>query len=357
MIEVKLHNPIGSESNKWYYTSLGGAEGVFSLDAVQALFETHADEQDFKFNINCPGGEVAEGLAIYDYLRTSGKNIFMNIEGGCHSMAVTLLLAAPYENRSANPNATAIIHRPWVDGAGGNAEDLERAAEELRALQNSILDIYADRTMTERADLEQIMSEQKRRTAQDLLRWGFVSKINPYNTNLIKNRTMNIIEKIQNFIDGLKDEVKEAVNYVFYGEDGEYLFETDAEDDRLEAGLGARPDGEFDLGDKVVVVSDGKIEEVREKEEEADEAAEEMNALREENAALREQLTEAQTVAENAAKELEEAKNLLAEAKRQIVSNGKIGNRIGSDVNSNKGKAEPVNSAERKAAIKERLKK
>lgn len=356
MIEVKLHNPIASADNGWMY-SLDGSEGVFSLEFVQGLFAEHPEEQDFKFNIHCPGGEVEEGLAIYDALRTSGKNIYMNIEGACHSMAVTLLLAAPYENRTANPNCRALIHKVWTCASCGTADELEDAAEQVRSLQNSILDIYADRTNVEREELARIMDEEKFRTADDLLRWGFVSKINPYNTNLIKNRTMNIIEKIQNFIDGLKDEVKDAVNYVFYGEDGEYLFETDAEDDRLEAGLGARPDGEFDLGDKVVVVSDGKIEEVREKEEEADEAAEEMNALREENAALREQLTEAQTVAENAAKELEEAKNLLAEAKRQIVSNGKIGNRIGSDVNSNKGKAEPANSAERKAAIKERLKK
>lgn len=355
MIEVKLHNPIASQESGWMYC-LDGADGVFSLDFVQRLFAEHPDEQDFKFNIHCMGGEVAEGLAIYDCLRTSGKNIYMNIEGACHSMAVTLLLAAPYENRTANPNCRALIHKVWTSGTCGTADELEEMAAQVRGMQNSILDIYADRTGVEREELERIMNEEKERTATDLLKWGFVSKINSYNTNFHKTRTMNIIEKITNFIDGLKAEVEEAVNYVFYGDDGEYLFETDAEDDRLEVGLAARPDGDFELGDKTVVIRDGKIEEVRDKAEE-DAGDEELNALREENASLREQLNEAQATAENAAKELAEAKTLLAEAKRQIVSNGKVGNRIGSDVNSNKGKADPVSSADRKAAIKERLKK
>ena len=80
MIEVKLHNPVANESRAWMYW-WDGYEGVFSLEFVQSLFKNNPAETDFKFNIHCPGGEVQEGLAIYDCLRTSGKNIYMNIEG------------------------------------------------------------------------------------------------------------------------------------------------------------------------------------------------------------------------------------------------------------------------------------
>lgn len=353
MIEVKLHSPIASEDSAWLY-SVGDINGVFSLESVQRLFEAHPEESDFKFNIHCPGGEVNEGLAIYDFLRTSGKNIYMNIEGGCHSMAVTLLLAAPIENRSANPNCRALIHKVWSCALCGTADELEKAAEAVRDLQNAILDIYADRTMLGREALEAIMNEEKERTAKDLLEWGFISKINPYNTNIYKRKTMNIIEKITNFIDGIKQEMEEAVNYVFYGEDGEKLFETEAEDDRLEVGIPARPDGTFDIGEKIVIIEEGKIAEVREKDDERDA---ELNALRDENASLREQLAEANNNITNLGNEIATAKNLLNEARKQITSNGTIGNRIGSDVNSNKGNIEPLGSTERKAAIKERLRK
>lgn len=348
MIEVKLHQPIANAESGWMYC-LDGEEGVFSLDFVQRLFAEHPDEQDFKFNIHCNGGEVEEGLAIYDALRTSGKNIYMNIEGACHSMAVTLLLAAPYENRTANPNCRALIHKVWSCATCGTADELEQTAEQVRSLQNSILDIYADRTNVEREELARIMDEGKERTATELLAWGFISKINSYNTN-IKNRKMkDLIKKMTNFLDGIKKEVEEAVNYVFYGDDGERLFETDREDDFIEVGMDARPDGTYDIGERIVVIRDEKIVEIR---EDRDERDEELNTLREENASLREQLDAANASIEAMRGDLAEAKNLLTEARAKIVSNGKIGNRIGAPTEKYTG---AMTSAERKAAVKERL--
>ncbi len=360
MIEIKLHQPIASADNAWMY-GFGEDAGVFSLQFVQRLFAEHPDEQDFKFNIHCCGGEVEEGLAIYDALRTSGKNIYMNIEGACHSMAVTLLLAAPFENRTANPNCRALIHKVWTCSTCGTADELEKTAELVRSLQNSILDIYADRTSVEREVLEQIMNEEKERTADELLAWGFISKVNSYNTNFHKTKKMDInivIDKIANFLEGFKKEAEEAVNYVFYGEDGERLFETEREDDFLEVGMVARPDGDFDIGERIVVIREEVITEIREKTEN-EPADEELNALREEAATLREEATalreelntlREQMEAKNA--EIEEAKTLLYEAKKQITSNGKIGNRIETPT---KQDTETMTSAERKAAVKERL--
>lgn len=357
MIEIKLHQPIASADSAWMY-GFGEDAGVFSLQFVQKLFAEHPDEQDFKFNIHCCGGEVEEGLAIYDALRTSGKNIYMNIEGACHSMAVTLLLAAPFENRTANPNCRALIHKVWTFSTCGTADELVKTAEQVRSLQNSILNIYADRTSVEREVLEQIMNEEKERTADELLAWGFISKVNSYNTNIKRPKMKNLIEKIANFLGDIKKEAEEAVNYVFYGEDGERLFETEREDDFLEVGMVARPDGDFDIGERIVVIREEVITEIREKTEE-EATDEELNALREEATALREELNtlREQMEAKNAEitevnKQLTEAKTLLYEAKKQITSNGKIGNRIETPT---KQDTETMTSAERKAAVKERL--
>ena len=189
MVTVKIHNVVANEDHKWRYC-WNGTEGVFSLEFVQKLLADNPDETDFKFDIHCPGGEVAEGLAIYDCLRTSGKNIHMNIEGDCHSMAVTLLLAAPAKNRSANPNCSALIHKVYGCAYAGTADDLEKAAEETRTLQNKILNIYAERTNKSLEELQEIMNEEKIRTAEELLEWGFISRINSYNTNFKTNSNM-----------------------------------------------------------------------------------------------------------------------------------------------------------------------
>ena len=346
MITVKLNTVIAPDCCGWLYTCEDGAQGTFSLDFVQRLFEEHPEEQDFLFNINCNGGDVAEGFAIYDFLRTRGKNIYMNIEGACHSMAVTILLAAPRENRTANPNCRALIHKPYIECTGGTADDLAAAEENMRQLQDAIINTYADRTDLTREEAERIMAEEKYHTAEELLQWGFISKINAYKNNKLnpKNKTMNaLLEKISNCLASIKQvlNTEEVVNYVFYGEDGAELFRTEREDDFLEGGMKAEPDGVFEIGDRTIVIEGGIITEIR-NERENDEA---MDALREELAtvtaerdALREQLTNAST--------------LLNEARAQIKSTGKIGNRVGSP----SGDPQPSRE-ERKEAIKAKLRK
>lgn len=343
MIEVKLHNVIAREDNAWYY-SWDGEDGVFSLDFVQRLFENNPSETDFKFNIHCLGGEVEEGLAIYDYLRTSGKNIHMNIEGSCHSMAVTLLLAAPAENRTANPNCRALIHKVWSYAGGGTADDFEAAAEVCRSLQNSILDIYADRTGKDRTELETILNEQRERTAQELLSWGFITKINTYNTNFkqqsnrmakktLKEKAEAFLNSVQKFIGSV------ASNYEFVGEDGEVLFTTEAEDDTLEVGMPATPDGEYTIADgRKVTIADGVITEIVEPTTDDNRITE----LEAENADLRQQLTE--------------ASNLIREFQKSTGCNYVPGNRVGATAKATRGNNEP-SSEERMNAIRDRLKK
>ena len=345
MIEVKLHNPIAHKDNWWYY-SWDGEEGVFSLDFVQSLFENNPDEKDFKFNIHCNGGEVEEGLAIYDCLRTSGKNIYMNIEGACHSMAVCMLLAAPRENRTANPNCRALIHKVWTT-AGGTADDLEAAAEICRELQSKIIDIYADRTDLPREDLEAIMAEEKTRSAEELLNWGFISKINSYNTNfhkplnkssMAKNKTLK--ERVSNFVNEVQKLIGSALNYEFVGEDGEVLFTTEAEDDKLEVGMAATPDGTFELPDgRKVTIADGVITEIEEPQSDpAPEDNKTNEELRAENDQLRAQLAE--------------AVNLLKEVKKSIQSNYTPGTRVGGATQKN---TKQMTAEERRAAVKEKL--
>ncbi|MCD8293685.1 MAG: ATP-dependent Clp protease proteolytic subunit [Clostridia bacterium] len=357
MIEIKLHDPIGNESNLWMYW-WDGYEGVFSLEFVQKLFEEHPDETDFKFNIHCPGGEVEEGLAIYDALRTSGKNIHMNIEGGCHSMAVTLLLAAPLQWRTANPNCRALIHRVQ-SCAGGTPDELAAAAEEARQCEESILDIYADRTGQDKEFLRGVMAEQKERTAQELLEWGFIGSINAYNTNFksskgnmakktLKERTAEFISSIRNFVGSI-------TNYEFVDDEGEVLFTTEADDDTLEVGMAASPDGTFTLPDgRTVTIADGVITEITEPEEgtgegEGEGESEEVTALRDEIARLTEEN-------ESLKGKLGEAANLVRDYQRQVKSTYEPKGRVGTQNTVDRNNANGQKTSEqRKAEIRENL--
>ena len=161
MVEINVYKPIDRDDPfmSWW----GFEDEVFSGDTIHKIFDANPNETEFKFNINCDGGSVHEGLRIYDILRTSeGKTYFTNIEGGCHSMAVCVLLAAPFENRTANPNARSLIHevRTYLwDGL--TADEAKVLGDQLAMEQDSILNIYAERTGKPKEELEVLMKEEK----------------------------------------------------------------------------------------------------------------------------------------------------------------------------------------------------
>lgn len=316
MVEIKLHLPISSEDdNRWMAMWGADQDVVFSLDTFQRILDENPDENDFKFNIHCDGGSVSEGLAIYDAIRTSGKNIFCNIEGGCHSMAICILLAAPKENRTANKNCRALIHKvmmPIVQNA--NVDDLKRMMEELEREQTAILNIYADRTGVDFETLENLMKEEKMRTADELIKYGFISKINGYNTNLKKDLFINakkekmnkeevlkatndLLAKVKNLLTG------GAVNFDFTDAEGKVLFSTEAEDETLEVGMSAQPDGTFELPDgRTITIAEGVITEIKEAESQTEEEVANLIAA---NAKLSESLNEAVAIINELKKNVE----------------------------------------------------
>ncbi len=350
MINIRLYNPIANKNNAWWY-SWDGEDGVFSLDFVQKVFAANPSETDFRFNIHCAGGEVEEGFAIYDWLRTSGKNIYMNIEGCCHSMAVTLLLAAPAENRSANPNAVALIHEVQ-GGACGSTTEVSAQAYTMKVLQDRILDIYAERTGGDRATLEAMMKEGKEHNAKELLALGFVSKINSYNTNIKLNkfnmaekktllsRATSLVNKIHDMLGG------QVVDYDFVDDEGNVLFSTESEDDNLEVGMSASPDGTFTIADgRTVTIADGVITEITEPEP-AEPEPDEPEPTDDNNAALQEENA-------NLRNALAEAMGIIGELKKEVRSNYVPAGRVRTP--GKKGNSAPT-PEERKAELRENLK-
>jgi ATP-dependent Clp protease protease subunit len=273
MIEVSVYKPIDREDV--FFNWMFGEEYAFSAGTIHKVFDENPDETEFRFNINCDGGSVNEGLRIYDVLRNSGKVIYTNAEHDCHSMAIILLLAAPKENRTANKNARALIHEVRTSYPEDlTANELRMLADAVELEQNAILDIYADRTGYDRAELEILMKEEKMRTAQELLKYGFISKLNTYSTNQTKKQmskptktVQDLLNKAANFMAKAKNVLEggEPTNYEHKDADGNVLFTTEKEDDSLAVGDAASPDGTFELPDgRTVVIAEGAITEITE---------------------------------------------------------------------------------------------
>lgn len=304
MVTTNIYTVIADNEQNVLMTMMGLEPVAFSVDSVDKVLNENLNEADFLFNINSKGGSVSEGLKIYDKLRTSGKNIHTNIEGSCHSMAMTVLLAAPVENRTANKNARALIHQVHAEPDGPQTSNSLRVlADQIELEQNNILDIYASRTGQDREILQSLMLEEKQRTAEELLQYGFISKINAYTTNekldtMSKATKKSLFDKIFNFqkeVTALLNEEPAPVNFDFKDAAGNVLFTTNKEDDSIAVGDTATPDGTFELptGQKVSI-ENGLISTIAEPTDEG--ATETVETLKTENEALRAKLTDAATL-------------------------------------------------------------
>jgi ATP-dependent protease ClpP protease subunit len=311
MLEVQIYDEIANKSEQVWLSAWGMEDCIFSADIVNKIFLDNPDEKDIKFNIHCNGGSVGEGLTIYDILRNSGRNIYMNVEGSCHSMAIVLLLAAPAENRTGNRNLRALVHRVYCPAMGYyTADELKSLSDETILEENAILDIYEERTGKNRAALAAWMKSEKQRTADELLDMNFISKINSYNTNFKRGKMKKnektagksgkneVLKKSSSFLNRIKRFF--AVNYDYTDSEGNVLFSTESEEDTLAVGdtvtiSDGNTEGTFTLVDgRVVTIVDNTVTDIAEEAE--SETTVEVEALNAENDELRRTLQEAEAI-------------------------------------------------------------
>jgi ATP-dependent Clp protease protease subunit len=119
---------------------------VANLIVAQLLYLEREDpEKDISLYINCPGGVISSGLAIYDTMHLVNPEVSTICLGMTASMATILLSGGQKGKRYALPNSTIHMHQP-MGGAQGQATDIEIAAREIIRLQDKIRTMLAENT-------------------------------------------------------------------------------------------------------------------------------------------------------------------------------------------------------------------
>ncbi|HIE11392.1 MAG TPA: ATP-dependent Clp endopeptidase proteolytic subunit ClpP [Kiritimatiellae bacterium] len=150
---------------------------VSNLVIAQMLFLQGEDPaKDIHLYINCPGGMVTAGLAIYDTMQFLKCDITTYCVGQATSMAAVLLAAGASGKRYALPNARIMIHQPW-GGVQGQAADISIQAREILRLRDKINDILARHTGK---DVEQVARDTDRdyyMSAQEAKQYGLIDEV------------------------------------------------------------------------------------------------------------------------------------------------------------------------------------
>ena len=174
----------------------GGFFGDVNLATVMSQVEALGDVDEYVVLINSQGGEVYEGYAIKDYLMSLGKPITTRGIGLVASIATVIFLAG--KKRELFASTKFLIHNPWTFGEG-DADSLEKKAEELRKIENDLLDLYVKETGSDRDRLQALMREDKTIPADEALELKFCTEIiepvKAYATLITKPKT-NSMSKI-----------------------------------------------------------------------------------------------------------------------------------------------------------------
>jgi ATP-dependent Clp protease protease subunit len=119
---------------------------VANVVIAQLLFLEREDpDKDIQLYINCPGGIIAAGLAIYDTMQLIRPDVSTICVGMAASMGTVLLCSGAKGKRFALPNSTVHLHQA-AGGAQGQAADIEIAAREIMRLQEIIRGILVKHT-------------------------------------------------------------------------------------------------------------------------------------------------------------------------------------------------------------------
>jgi ATP-dependent Clp protease, protease subunit len=140
------------------------------------LLDQQSKEQPINIFINCPGGEVYSGLAIYDVMQFVTAPIYTNCVGIAMSFGSVILMAGEPGHRFALPNSRIMIHQ-GSSGFRGNTPDVEVQANEILKLRDIMEGIYVRHSGHDREKLRRDMERDKFMSPQEALEYGLIDQI------------------------------------------------------------------------------------------------------------------------------------------------------------------------------------
>jgi ATP-dependent Clp protease protease subunit len=150
---------------------------VANLMVAQLLYLASEDaEKPISMYINCPGGIVYHGLAIYDTMQQVPAPVATYAVGVTASMGTVLLAAGTKGYRYALPHATVHMH-PAGGSAQGYAPDVEIQYKELKRVEDLLHKLIAQHTGQ---TVEQIAADFDRdrfMTAKEAVEYGLVDQV------------------------------------------------------------------------------------------------------------------------------------------------------------------------------------
>lgn len=158
--EVDIYSEIGF----WGVTAGGFKAAVKGLGAVDTLI----------VNVNSPGGDVFDGIAIYNDLIAHPADVIVRVTGLAASAASLIAMAG--DRVEMGDNAFLMIHNAWTL-AMGDHRDMQHVAETLERINFKLVQTYAKRSGQDADEIRDMMDNETWLDSGDAVELGLADAV------------------------------------------------------------------------------------------------------------------------------------------------------------------------------------
>ena len=152
-------------------------DNVANVMIAQLLFlEAEDPESDISLYLNCPGGLVTSGMAIYDTIQYLKPDVQTICIGQATSMGAVLLASGASGKRQALPHARIMIHQT-MGGFSGQAEDIDIQAREIIRMTDVLNDVLARHTGHKIKKIAQDTQRDYYFSSQEAKEYGIIDEV------------------------------------------------------------------------------------------------------------------------------------------------------------------------------------
>jgi ATP-dependent protease ClpP protease subunit len=169
-LEIRLFDVIGED-----FWSGGGITAKQFADDLKAA----GNVRSLKILINSVGGNVWDGLGIFDTLRAHPATVRAEVRGLCASIASVILMAAEPGQIAITPTSSLMIHNPSTL-VGGDSNEMRRMADVMDKVKSSMVKAYQRHTTKSVSEIGAIMDAETWFTPKEAIAAGFADTITSF---------------------------------------------------------------------------------------------------------------------------------------------------------------------------------
>jgi ATP-dependent protease ClpP protease subunit len=181
----------GGQRGKFFARATGTKFAALAVDAAPTVVELYDEigywgvtakdfrdqlkgiTGDFTLRVNSPGGDVFDGIAIFNDIKAHPGKVTVQVSGIAASIASVIAMAG--DTIEIAPNAFFMVHNAWTIAAG-NRHDFESAAGVLGQIDEAIARTYVERSKVGIRAVRDMMDAETWLSAADAIDKGFADR-------------------------------------------------------------------------------------------------------------------------------------------------------------------------------------